>query len=55
MKSKYFRPMSEWSLKELEESISVTKNFLLKRESVALKDYLAKLLVERTSRIGKNK
>ena len=55
MKSKYFRPMSEWSLKELEESISATKNFLLKRESVALKDYLTKLLVERTSRIGKNK
>lgn len=55
MKNKRFRPISEWSLKELEDSISATREFLLRRKSVALKDYLAKLLVERTARIGKNK
>ena len=52
---KYNLPLSEWTVKELEESMRSIQKFIEDHSpsNPSYKDYLAKLTVERTSRIGK--
>lgn len=47
-------PLSEWTTDELEHSIQKCRDTLeFRRDTKAIQDYLAKLLVERTERFYK--
>lgn len=53
----YGLSFQELTMKEIEEKIKTIQKFIDKHPnpSHSFKDYLAKLMVERTSRIGRNK